>query len=257
MTNHVSDVTSNGVCTIRLDRPEKLNAMSVDMWNAVQDSVRRGADADDVRVVVITGTGRFFCSGDDIGPLAHVEDERDIREIADSLLECLNEIETASVPVVARANGSAFGGGFELLVAADITVVPDSATFKLPEVQIGAFPFYAAKRLGRIIGRQRTMDLALAGREITADQAVDWGLFARSVSEDELDGAVDEIISSLKRASPASLATTKSWVNASLSFPGEDAGMRSGLGYLFAGPDAKEGAQAFLEGRVPEFTEDQ
>lgn len=254
MSDHVATTVADGVCTIRLDRAEKLNAMSVEMWHAVRKAVRDAEAAEDVQAVVLTGTGRFFCSGDDIGPLADVENERDVREIADSLLDCLNAIETASVPVVAKANGSAYGGGFELLLSADITVVPESASFRLPETMIGAFPFYAAKRLGRIVGRQRAMDLALAGREIDAEQAVDWGLFARSAPDDEVDAVVEDLLDTLGQASAASLDTTKAWVNASLSFPGEDAGMRSGLGYLFAGPDATEGAQAFLEDRDPDYS---
>lgn len=254
MRDHVATADADGVRTITLDRAEKLNAMSVEMWHAVRDAVRDADDAEGISAAALTGTGRFFCSGDDIGPLAAVEDERDVREIATALLDCLGAIENASIPVVGHANGSAYGGGFELLLAADITVVPESAAFALPETQIGAFPFYAAKRLGRLIGRQRAMDLALAGREIDAAEAVDWGLFARAAPAEEVEAVVEDVLASLRQSSPASLDMTKTWVNASLTFPGEDAGMRSGLGYLFAGPDATEGATAFLEDRDPDYT---
>lgn len=252
MTDHVSYVSDGNVSTIRLERPEKLNAMTLAMWDAVTAAIRRAED-DDARAIVLTGTGECFCTGDDISALADIEDERDVRELADTLLTCWNAIEQSPIPVIGRANGSAYGGGFELLLAADVTIVPESATFQLPETRIGAYPFYAAKRLARLVGRQRAMDLALFGRELTGREATEWGLFARAVPESELDSTVEDLLDALEQTSPAATTTTKAWLNASLRFPGEDVGMRTGLGHLFAGPDAHEGAQAFLEKREPEY----
>ena len=252
MTDQVSYSFEEPISTIRLERPAKHNAMTLPMWDAVTAGVRQ-ADEDGARAVVLTGTGESFCAGDDIGALAAIEDERDARELANTLLTCWRAIERSPVPVIGRANGSAYGGGFELLLAADVTVAPETATFQLPETRIGAYPFYGAKRLARLVGRQRAVDLALLGRELSGQEAVDWGLFARAVPESELDSEVETIIDALGRASPAATATTKAWLNASLRFPGEDVGMQTGLGHLFAGPDAHEGARAFLEKRDPDF----
>ena len=252
MTDLVSYTFEADVSTIRLERPEKYNAMQVEMWDAVTSGIRR-ADEDGARALILTGSGDLFCSGDDISALAEIDDEADVRELADTLLECWNAIERSPVPVIGRANGSAYGGGFELLLAADLTIVPRNATFQLPETRIGAYPFYASKRLARLVGRQRAMDLALLGRELTGEEAVEWGLFARAVPHEELDDAVESVLEALDRASPAATATTKAWLNASLRFPGEDVGMRTGLGNLFSGPDAHEGARAFLEDREPNF----
>lgn len=242
------------VSTILLERPDKLNAMTREMWTAVADGIRR-ADKDRARVVVITGSGDMFCAGDDIASLAAIQNERHVRELADTVLDCFGAIENSPIPVVAVANGSAYGGGFELLIAADITVVPEDATFRLPETRIGAYPFYGAKRLARLIGRQRAVDLALTGRELDASEAVDWGLFARAVPETELENEMNSIVDALKQSAPEALAITKEWLNASLRFEGEDIAMRTGLGYLFAGTDAREGAEAFLEDREPDFRE--
>ncbi|WP_224333015.1 enoyl-CoA hydratase/isomerase family protein [Haloprofundus halobius] len=252
MTEHVSYEFADGLSTIRLDRPEKLNAMTLDMWDAVADGVRR-ADDDGARTIVLTGNGRTFCAGDDIESLADIENPRDARKLADTVLGCFGAIERSPVPVIAKANGSAYGGGFELLISADLTVVPNDAVFALPETRIGAYPFYGAKRLARLVGRQRAADLALTGRELGAGEAVEWGLFARAVDESDLDDAVSDVVAALKRSSPASLETTKTWLNASLRFAGEDEAMRNGLGYLFSGPDAREGARSFLENRDPDF----
>lgn len=254
MNDNVSYSFDDGISTIRLERPEKLNAMRLDMWDAVTEGVRR-ADEDGARAIVLTGEGDHFCAGDDIQALADIEDERDVRELADALLDCWNGIERSPVPVIGRANGSAHGGGFELLLAADLTVVPVDATFQLSEVRIGAFPPYASKRLAQLVGRQRAMDLALLSREITGEEAVEWGLFARAVPEENLNSEVEAIVDALYQASPASVETAKAWLNASLRFPGEDEGMRNGLGYLFSGSDAHEGARAFLEGREPDFVQ--
>lgn len=254
MTETVTYSHEDCVSRVRLDRPEKHNAMTLDMWDAVADGIRR-AETDDARAVVLTGRGDSFCAGDDIGALADVDDERDVRRLVDTLSDCFDAIERSPVPVVGRANGSAYGGGFELLIAADVTAVPEGATFALPETQIGALPLYAAKRLSLLVGRQRAADLALAGRELSAREAVDWGLFARCVPAADLDDAVADVLDALKQSSPAALATTKAWLNAPLRSTGERVGMRTGLGHLYAGSDAREGAEAFLDGRDPDFAE--
>jgi enoyl-CoA hydratase len=251
------DVTytfEDSVGTIRLDRPEKYNAMTTGMWQAVTDAVGR-ADEDGARAVVLTGAGELFCAGDDIGALAAIEDDRDVRELTETLAECFDAVEQSPVPVVGRANGSAYGGGFELLMAADVTIAPEGATFGLPETEIGAIPLYAAKRLSQLVGRQRAADLALAGRELSGREAVEWGLFARAVPAAGLDGAVADVLAGLKQSSPEALATTKAWLNAPLQTAGERVGMRTGLGHLYAGPDAREGTTAFLEDRDPDFAE--
>ncbi|MFC6732087.1 enoyl-CoA hydratase/isomerase family protein [Haladaptatus sp. DYSN1] len=254
MTEHVTYDLEDGVATITLARPEKLNALTLEMWGAIDDFLTQ-ADDDGARVAVLTGEGRAFCAGDDIATLRDIEDTRAVRELTKIALDCFGAIEGAPLPVVGKANGSAYGGGFELLLACDLTVVPADAEFALPEVQIGAYPFYGAKRLARMIGRQRAADLALAGRKLSGEEATDWGLFARAVDADELDDAVADIVASLKRGSPPAIETTKAWLNTSLRFAGEDDAMRAGLGYLFAGPEAQEGARSFLEKRDPDYAE--
>lgn len=253
MTEHVSYDHDGDVSTIRLNRPEKLNSLSLAMWDAIPDAIRR-ARRDGARAVVLTGTGRAFCAGDDISTLEEIDSEWDVRELTETAFECFRVMEQAPIPVIGRANGSAYGGGFELLLACDMTVVPEDATFALPEVQIGAYPFYATKRLARLIGKQRAMELSIAGREISGQTAADWGVFARAVPEDDVGETVTELVAGVREGSPGAIDTTKSWLNASLRFPGEDQAMRSGFGYLYAGPDAHEGAAAFGEDRAPEYT---
>jgi enoyl-CoA hydratase/carnithine racemase len=253
-TDAVTTAVEDGVLTATLDRPDKHNAMTPGMWRAVTGAVERATE-EGARAVVLTGTGDVFCAGDDIRALADTEDDRDVRRLVDTLTDCFDAIETAPVPVVGRANGSAHGGGFELLLAADLAVVPGGASFGLPETRIGAIPLYAARRLSQLVGRQRAADLALAGRELTGREAVEWGLFARAVPEDRLDEAVADILAGLGESAPEAVATTKAWLNAPFRSGAERVGMRTGLGHLFAGPDAREGAEAFLEGREPEFAD--
>lgn len=254
MGDNVHYDVADGVATVRIDRPDKLNALTLDMWRAIADGMRR-AERDEVRVAVLTGTGRAFCTGDDIGALDAIDGPRDVRELTSTILDCFGAVENTAVPVVGKANGSAYGGGFELLLACDLTVAPADATFALPEAKIGAYPFYGAKRLARMVGRQRAADVTMAGRELSGREAVEWGLFARAVDEDDLDEAAADVVAGLKKASPVSLEMTKSYLNASLEFAGEDDAMRAGLGYLFAGEDAHEGAAAFMEKREPDYAE--
>ena len=175
--------------------------------------------------------------------------------LVDTLTDCFDAIEQSPVPVVGWANGSAYGGGFELLMAADITIVPEGSSFALPETKIGAFPLYAAKRLSLLVGRQRASELALAGREISAERAVEWGIFAREVPEAELEETVAETVAALRQSSPEALATTKAWLGVPLRSDAERIGIRTGLGHLYAGENAREGAKAFLEDREPDFVD--
>lgn len=253
MAEHVTYDTDDIVSTVRLNRPDKLNAMSLEMWEAVGNGVERAVD-DGARAVVLTGAGDLFCAGDDITTLSEIESEHDVRELTDVAFECFRTMETAPIPVLGKANGSAYGGGLELLLACDLTVVPEDAEFGLPEVRIGAYPFYGAKRLARLVGRQRAMELAITGHDITAETAVDWGLFARAVPAEAVDETVEAFVSGISKGSPGAIETTKAWLNASLRWPGEDDAMRTGFGYLFAGPDAHEGAEAFLENRDPDYS---
>lgn len=254
MTDDVVYEFDDKVSTIRLERPERYNAMTLEMWRALKEGIHR-ADDDGARAIVLTGEGDLFCSGDDIQSLANVENERDARVLADTLTDCFDAIEQSPVPVVGWANGSAYGGGFELLMAADITIVPEGSSFALPETKIGAFPLYAAKRLSLLVGRQRASELALAGREISAERAVEWGLFARAVPEAELEGTVAETVAALRQSSPEALATTKAWLGVPLRSDAERVGIRTGLGHLYAGENAREGAKAFLEDREPDFVD--
>ncbi len=253
-TDAVSETFEDGVLTVTLDRPEKYNAMTLDMWRAVRAAIERATN-EGARAVVLTGTGDLFCAGDDIAALGDIEDDRDVRQLVDTFTDCFDAIETAPVPVVGRANGSAYGGGFELLLAADVTVVPDGASFGLPETQIGVIPLYAATRLSQLVGRQRAADVALAGRELTGREAVEWGLFARAVPAEQLDEAVEDVLAGLADGAPEALATTKAWLNAPFRSGADRVGMRTGLGHLFAGPDAREGVEAFLAGRDPDFAD--
>lgn len=254
MVDTVTYQLDEQIATIQLDRPEKYNALTLEMWRAIAKYVKQAAE-EDARVIILTGTGEMFCTGDDISALSEIKDEKDVRELTQAVLGAFSAIEDSSLPVIGQANGSGYGGGFELLLAADLTVVPEDAVFSLPETQIGAYPFYGAKRLARMVGRQRAADLALAGREISGIEAVDWGLFARAVPESEVEGTVADLTTTLMQSSPSSLDVTKSWLNATLEFPNENDAMRMGLGYLFAGSDAQEGAEAFLENREPDYAE--
>ncbi len=252
MNSRITTELDGDVATVRIDRPKKCNAMTISMWEQLTEHLTAAVE-DGARAIVLTGTGEYFCAGDDISALVEVDDGRDARRLAETLLTCWRTIETAPIPVIGRANGSAYGGGFETLLAADISIVPTDARLQLSEVRIGAFPFYAAKRLVHITGKQRAMDLAVGGRTINGRTAANWGAVARAVPHADLDDAVADVLDQVRSGSPEALMTTKRWLNATLQTPGEDIGMLTGLGHLFAGSDAPEGAQAFLEDRPPQF----
>ena len=130
---------------IRLDRPEKMNALHLDGWSDLSRELERAAN--EARVAVITGTDEVFCAGDDIETLDSMDTTREVSELADHLYDVLFGIEELPIPVIAAVNGLAYGGGCEIVAAADLAVSVENATFGLPETRIGAYPPFAVERL--------------------------------------------------------------------------------------------------------------
>jgi enoyl-CoA hydratase/carnithine racemase len=185
---------------ITLDNPEKRNALDLQDWRDLAGAVDRASE--EARVAVLAGRGEAFCAGDDIATLADLDEER-VAALADCLHDGLYGVERAPIPVVAAVDGLAYGGGFELVAAADLAVATDDATFALPETRIGAYPPYAMDRIGAICGRKRLMELALTGEPIDAATAREWGLVNRVIESDPAAAVADLVESVLASPAPA------------------------------------------------------
>ncbi len=234
---------------IRLNYPEKLNALDMATVLALRQAVENYSRDTAVRALVITGTGdRAFCSGVDIEELAH--DLEGGMRLIEATTTLYDAIERARMPVVVAANGLAFGAGFELVLACDLAVIADRTRFALPEARLGLAAGTAIPRLLRAIGAPRTRELLMTGREIGAAEALQLGMVVSVVQPQwTMDEAI-AIAGRVAQMAPLAIEFLKYAVNAGSR---DVAGSKLALAALFATEDHHEGIRAWRERRDPVF----
>jgi enoyl-CoA hydratase/carnithine racemase len=252
------------VATITLNRPTRLNAVTLEMAQAYADALRR-ADADpEVRAIVVTGAGRGFCAGADLdllagGPAADEPSAEDISPNGSVPATGMQPALAMQVrkPVVAAVNGPVAGVGFVLMLAADIRFVAEDATLTTSFARLGLVAEYgSAWLLTRLVGVERALDLLLTGRRITGAEAADLGLASRALpAADVLPAALDYARALAHECSPRSLATIKQQVYADLQRPFADAlaEAQTMMYESFGWADLPEGLRAQAERRSPRF----
>lgn len=247
--DHLRYETAGAVATITLDRPDKLNALATKTWEELRDALRTADQNRDRRVVVLTGAGKAFCAGDDIGDF-EFETSGEARAYARHIMECALTIERIETPVVARVNGLAFGGGCELAAIADVTVASEEASFRLPESLVGAVPGITLVRFPDLIGLKRTRELALTNREFDVEEAHEYGIVDHVVPHEDLDDRVADIADDLSATAPMSARLIKRVLNSRLE---DEAHAVNALTLVFSMEDAVEGMDAFFSDREPEW----
>src|SRR2546423_1311539 len=190
--------------TITIDRPEKLNALSSHVLDDLRHLVTDLRMRDDVRVVIITGSGeKAFVAGADIGELASLNDTEEGREFSQNGQAVFSLIESSPKPFIAAVNGFALGGGCELALACHIRICSENAKFGQPEVNLGIIPGYGGtQRLTRVLGRTLATDLILTGRQMDAREALEQGLVARVVPQAELLPAAMQMANAIASTAP-------------------------------------------------------
>lgn len=245
------------VARVTIDRPEVLNAVGQGTHHRLNEVWAELETDDDVRVVVLTGAGeKAFCVGADMS----VDNE----DAPDGLHYWAEEREggfgglslrtTLDVPVIARVNGYALGGGFEMMLGADMVVAADHAQFALPEPRVGRLPADGGMPLlPRRIPRALAMEMLLTGRRISAEEAQRFGLVNRVVPMDELDDAVDDLVEQVLACAPLSVRAIKQLVQRTAHLtPQEAQGIRlPAVIAAFDSEDGQEGPRAFREKRAP------
>jgi enoyl-CoA hydratase/carnithine racemase len=242
------------VLRLRLDRPERLNALGVDMVPALHRAIDEAAGSD-IRVLLLTGTGRAFCAGADLKARLGMSDNerwshnRAISAAADALA-------AVAVPTLAAINGIALGGGCELALACDIRIAAAGAQIGLTESRIGAIPGAGGtQRLPRLIGQSQALEMMFTGEPVSAERAEQIGLVNKVVAAETLDQETLRLASLIAGKSPSAARTLKALVYAS----GEASlteGMRmeaEAVRQVFASSDYSEGLAAFAEKRPPRF----
>jgi enoyl-CoA hydratase/carnithine racemase len=244
-----------GTVEIWLNRPERLNALSVEMVTTLTKVVR-GSVGSGVRALVLRGKGRGFCAGADLKErktMAQVERYAHNRAI----YAAVEALAAVPVPTVAVINGAAMGGGLELTLACDIRIAAENAQLGLTEARIGAMPGGGGtQRLPRLIGLSRALDLIYTGRTISGREAANIGLVNTCVAEEGLDAAVTGYMDVLASRSPTAARAVKKVVYEGLELPIAE-GLereRKAFSAILRSADYEEGLTAFAEKRPPRFS---
>ncbi len=243
------------VAKITLNRPEVRNAFNTVMLGELLDVLEKIAARDDVRVVVLTGSGTCLCAGADLNWLrTGLSYEENVKEVL-HLAEVLYRIYSLPKPAVARVNGPAIGGGIGFVATCDLAVAVDTAEFSFSEVKIGVVPACISPYLVRRVGEKACREFFLTGERLTADKALKCGLVNEIVSPEGLDGAVEEKVSQLVSGGPHALSVCKQLLEEVPGMKLEDAKTYTChvLASLREGAEAQEGMAAFLEKRKPKW----
>lgn len=245
----------NGIFTITINQPKKLNALSQGVLSDLRAAVKEVYENDDISGAIITGAGeKAFVAGADITEFQGLNVEQGIKLAANGQ-EIFNQIEHAPKPFVAAVNGFALGGGCELAMACHIRVANENARFGQPEVNLGLIPGYGGtQRLIQLIGKGKAMELLMTADMIKADEALQLGLVNHVVAADELLSKSAEILQKIATKAPLAIAKVIECGNAffadgvnGLEFEIEK------FGECCATEDFVEGASAFVEKRKADF----
>ena len=246
-----------GIRTVCIDREARRNALDRATCAELEAAFRAADQDPGVRVVVLRGAGdRAFCAGAD---LAEVEGHASIdesRTYFDGVARVIRAMQEIGPPVIARVAGVALAGGCGLAVAADFTLVAESARLGLPEIGLGLLPLMVSAPIYRALGsRKRLLDLVLTGRQMDAREALAAGLVTRVVPDERLDAEVAELARHLAGLSPAALRLGKEAVYASCEMEERAAlrYLREAIVLTSRTEDAKEGIRAFFEKREPRW----
>ena len=244
----------DGIFTIVINRPDKLNALNKDVLNELDLAVDEVYNNPDIRSAIITGAGaKAFVAGADISEFTDLAPER-APALARRGQLVFDKIENAPKPIVAAVNGFALGGGCELALACHFIYASEQARFGQPEVNLGLIPGYGGtQRLTQLVGCNRAMELIMSGKMLDAREAKACGLVNEVTTAEELLPRLRETLKLIQAKSPVAVSKVIQAINA---FDHSQAGYEKEIqlfGECFNSADMKEGTSAFLEKRKPSF----
>ncbi len=243
---------SGSVATLTLNRPERRNALSLELMNTVTRTLATLGASPDVGAIVIAAAGPAFSAGHDLGEMVD-RDAEFYAHLFDVCTDMMNQIHAVPQPVIARVHGMATAAGCQLVAACDLVVASESARFATPGVRIGLFCSTPMVPISRAVGRKRALQMLLTGEPIDAETACDWGLVNIVTPDDGLDAAVADLTDRITRFSRATIGIGKEAFYRQMDVGENDAYaytkdvMAANAGIA----DAEDGIGAFLDKRTP------
>jgi enoyl-CoA hydratase len=249
------DISAEGVATLTLDRPQKLNALTLELLAQLEATLKE-IEGSNARVLVLRSAGnRAFCVGADIGQFSAFTPVQMWKTWIKEGHRIFRQLANLSQPTIAVIDGPALGGGLELALACDFRVAGPSARFGLPEVTIGTIPGWGGtERLTKLVGEGRAKQLILTGRSIGADTALAWGLVSETADAPALEETVTALVTDLLRGAPIAQQTAKQLIHAASQ--GVDSALLEAIasGFTTATKDFRTGMTSFQEKKPAVFS---
>jgi 2-(1,2-epoxy-1,2-dihydrophenyl)acetyl-CoA isomerase len=253
------ETVRNGVALLVMNRPDRLNALNNDLATALNQAFERIGKDDSVRVVVLTGAGRAFCAGGDLGVIGKGREARDTKQLEPILragMGAVLRMRTIAQPVIAAVNGAAAGAGMNIALAADLRISAEEAVFGQNFAKVGLFPDYGGTYfLPQLVGPSKAAELFYTGDMIDAPTALRLGLVNRVVPGAQLEAEVNAYVARLAAGSPLAMRAVKQTL-----FGADKVALKHALEAevvhqmrCFASDDCLEGIHAFFEKRAPNF----
>lgn len=251
--------TEDGIGLLTFNQPDKRNAMSVEMWDALADILNAWREDDAVRVVVLTGAGhKAFVSGADISQFERIRGDAEARRTYDRLTQAGRAaLAGFPKPLIARIRGYCLGGGLGIAMQADLRIAGEDSEFGIPAARLGiAYGLEATRRLVSLVGPAHARMLLLTGARIGAAEAARIGLVNRVVPDEDLSDTVVDIARTIADNAPLSVRAAKLIVEQATRDPDrrDAAAVEAAVAACFDSEDYREGRTAFLEKRAPRFT---
>lgn len=254
--NNILTENTNGICTITINRPSKLNALNRETIEELHNAFAKANQEPQTKAIILTGSGeKAFVAGADIAEFAHFDIEQGAALARKGQEDLFDFIENLSTPVIAAVNGFALGGGLELAMAAHFRIASDNAKMGLPEVSLGVIPGYGGtQRLPQLVGKGRALEMIMTAGMIDAQTALTYGLINHLVPQEELLPLAEKLAGKLMRNSAVAIGAAIHAVQAGYQegVNGFEAEIEA-FGKCFGTQDFKEGTTAFLEKRKADF----
>jgi enoyl-CoA hydratase len=254
--NNLTYSVEEGICTITVNRPDKLNALNQETINEIRTAFDAAEDDDEVKGIILTGAGpKAFVAGADIAEFAEFTPNQ-AKKMAENGHRTFDTIEHCHKPVIAAVNGFALGGGCEMAMSCHIRIAAENAKFGQPEINLGVIPGYGGtQRLVRLVGFSKATELLLTGDMVGAQEAKELRIVSKVVPQEELMTFCREMLLKISKKSPLVIAQILKLVNQ--YYESEQPGFISEISEFadcFNTEDFKEGVGAFLNKRKPEFS---